>query len=370
MPYAVEPEIIVPGEVPAANKREVYLIMNSVNVKSLPNNEPLAVADIKIDLDEDSYSWKISASVLNQQSVNLMKPDANGYKEIEVSINGHVWIFFITVWQCSRSVSKNKLDKKYQVTGYSRTQYLGQPYAPKRTKSIGNTTAVQAATAELAGTGFTLNWNVADLPDWVMPESVFSYQELTPLQVIKRLANTVGAVVLPAMAADELTIIPRDRIAPWDMELATIDRTIHENQILSEGGTLQSRTKINAVRVSGEQQGVDMNVVRQGTSGDVAGSDVVDGWLSASEANESRGRAVIAASGNVEINTLELAVPETASQPGLLLPGLYVEVQHNEASNNYRAKVASVSISVPGRGLVKVRQSVVLQRSVAWESVA
>ena len=370
LPYAVEPEIIVPGEVPDANKREVYLIMNSVNVKSLPNNEPLAVADIKIDLDEDSYSWKISASVLNQQSVNLMKPDANGYKEIEVSINGHVWIFFITVWQCSRSVSKNKLDKKYQVTGYSRTQYLGQPYAPKRTKSIGNTTAVQAATAELAGTGFTLNWNVADLPDWVMPESVFSYQELTPLQVIKRLANTVGAVVLPAMAADELTIIPRDRIAPWDMELATIDRTIHENQILSEGGTLQSRTKINAVRVSGEQQGVDMNVVRQGTSGDVAGSDVVDGWLSASEANQSRGRAVIAASGNVEINTLELAVPETASQPGLLLPGHYVEVQHNEASNNYRAKVASVSISVPGRGLVKVRQSVVLQRSVAWESVA
>lgn len=369
LPYAVEDEVIVPGELPAANKKEVYLIVNNVNIKSLPGNEPLAVADIKIDLDEDAYSWKFSAAVLNQQSVDLMKPDATGYKEVEVSINGHVWIFFITAWQRSKSVSGNKLDKKYQVSGYSRTQYLGQPYAPKRTKSIGSTTAVQAAIAELTGTGFTLNWDVSQLQDWQMLDSAFSYQELTPLQVIKRLATAVGAVVLPAMAADELTVVPRHRIAPWDLSVAGIDRTIHENQILSEGGTLLPQPKINAVRVSGERHGVDMNITRQGTAGDMPGADVVDAWLSAVEANTNRGRAEIADSGNVEVNTLELAIPESAAQPGLLLPGLYVAVQHADSLKDYKGRVASVSILVPGRGLAKVRQGVVVKRPVAWESV-
>ena len=369
LPYAVEDEIIVPGDVPDANKKEVYLIVNNVNIKSLPGNEPLAVADIKIDLDEDAYSWKFSATVLNQQSVDLMKPDVSGYKEVEVSINGHVWVFFVTTWQRSQSVSGNKLDKKYQVSGYSRTQYLGQPYAPKRTKSIGSTTAVQAAIAELIGTEFTLNWDVSGLQDWQMLDSAFSYQELTPLQVIKRLASVVGAVVLPAMASDELTVVSRHRIAPWDLAIANIDRTIHENQVLSEGGTLLPQPKINAIRVSGERHGVDMNITRQGTAGDMPGADVVDAWLSAAEANTSRGRAEIADSGNVEVNTLELAIPESAAQPGLLLPGLYVAVQHMNSLKDYKGRVASVSISVPGRGLAKVRQNVVVRRSVAWEAV-
>ncbi|MBL4796740.1 MAG: hypothetical protein JKY50_04965 [Oleispira sp.] len=369
LPYFVEPEVVVPGEVPDANKQEVYIIVNNVNVKALPGNEPLAFADIKIDLDEDSCSWKISAAVLNQQSVELVKPNESGFKEIEVSINGHVWIFFINTWQRSRSVIGNTLDKKYQVSGYSRTQYLGEPYAPKRTKSIGSTTAVQAAGEELVGTGFTLDWNVTDLPDWSMPASVFSYQELTPLQVIKRLASTVGALVLPSMVSDRLTVIPKDRIAPWELATATIDRTIHENQILTDGGTRQPRQKLNSVRVSGEHQGVDMNITRQGTAGDSPGSDVVDAWISAAEANTSRGRAEIADSGDIETYTMELAIPETASQPGLLLPGLYVAVQHKNSVNDYRAKVTAISISVPGRGLVKVRQNIVLQRPVAWEVV-
>lgn len=369
LPYAVEPEVVVPGTGPDANKQEVYIIVNNVSVKSLPGNEPLNIADIKIDLDEDSCSWKFSAAVLNQQSVELMKPNESGFKDIEVSINGHVWIFFINTWQRSRSISGNTLDKKYQVSGYSRTQYLGEPYAPKRTKSIGSTTAVQAAGEELVGTGFTLDWNISDLPDWSMPSSVFSYQELTPLQVIKRLASTVGALLLPSMASDELTVMPKDRIAPWELATAIIDRTIHENQILTDGGSRQPRQKLNSVRVSGEHQGVDMNVTRQGTAGDSPGSDVVDAWISAAEANTSRGRAEIADSGDIETYTLELAIPETGSQPGLLLPGLYVAVQHENSVNDYRAKVTAVSISVPGRGLVKVRQNIALQRPVAWEVV-
>ena len=368
LPYAVEEEIIVPGEVPDANKKEVYLIVNNVNVFALPNNEPLAFADIKIDLDLDSYSWKLSADVLNQQSIDLIKPDATGNKEVAVEINGHRWSFFVPAWSSSRSISGNALNKRYSIAAYSRAQYLGLPYAPKRTRSIGNTTAVQAATDELMGTGFTLNWDVAQLPDWVMPNSVFSYQELAALPVIKKLASTVGAVVQPAMDADTITVQPRYKVAPWDLALATVDRTIHENQILSEGGALVSNTKINGVFVSGESEGVGLNVSRQGTAGDVLGADVVDAWLSAIEANTSRGRAEIAATADRINHSLELAIPESSAQPGLLMPGMIVEVQFNDASKNYRGYVQNNAISVPGRGLSKCRQSVTIEQPVGWES--
>lgn len=177
----------------------------------------------------------------------LIKPDATGNKEVAVEISGYRWSFFVPAWSSSRSISDNALNKRNSIAAYSRAQYLGLPYAPKRTRSIGNTTAVQAATDELMGTGFTLNWDVAQLPDWVMPNSVFSYQELAALPVIKKLANTVGAVVQPSMDADTITVQPRYKVAPWDLATATVDRTIHENQILSEGGALVSNAKINGV---------------------------------------------------------------------------------------------------------------------------
>ncbi|MDO6805159.1 hypothetical protein Q4595_22095, partial [Wenyingzhuangia sp. 1_MG-2023] len=117
----------------------------------------------------------------------LLTPDATGRKELAIIINGHRWEFFIAKTAQSKTVS-DQLNKRFTVTGYSRSQYLAEPYAPARTKSIGTTTAVQAATAELTGTGFTLDWNVTDLPDWTLPNAAFSYQSLAPMAVIKRLA--------------------------------------------------------------------------------------------------------------------------------------------------------------------------------------
>ncbi len=45
-----------------------------------------------------------------------------------------------------------------------------------------------------------------------------------------------------------------------------------------------------------------------------AGAVAVDSWLSAIEANTSRGRAEIAASGDRINHSLELAIPESSAQ--------------------------------------------------------
>src|SRR5690606_32448748 len=138
--------------------------------------------------------------------------------------------------------------------------------------------------------------------------------ELTPLQAIRRLAAAVGAVVQPAMAADTLIVRPRYAVLPWDLWAADMNRTIHENQILSEGGTLETRPLINAVYVTGEREGVALSATRLGTAGDQPGPDVVDAWLTEQPANAARAAQEIAASGDRIIHTLELAIPETSAQ--------------------------------------------------------
>ncbi|MED5441315.1 MAG: hypothetical protein VYA77_08355 [Pseudomonadota bacterium] len=367
LPYLVEPPVIPGGPISEPNAREVHILMNQVDVISLPDETPLSVADISMSLDDDSFSWRFSCDVLNDASIALLKPDASGNKELAVIVNGHRWEFFVASWGRSRVVNGNKLDKRFTVSGYSRSQYLALPYAPKRTRSISSTTAVQAATNELFGTGYTLNWNTSDLPDWSMPGATFSYQELAPLQVIKRLAATAGAVVQPALATDEITVRPRYWPAPWELASATMDKTIHESQILSEGGQLEYRDQINSVFVSGESAGVSATITRYGTAGDVPGQDIVEPWLTAQEANVSRGRQEIAAGGDRVIHTLGLAIPEGTAEPGLLLPGQTVAVVYDDEALSYRGYVMAVSISVPGNGLAQIIQTVTIEQPVGWE---
>lgn len=368
LPYKTEQPPLEPGGWPEPNYSKVNIIVNSVNAYALPDMQPLAMADISLQLDADSYSWRFSAEVLNSTSVALLKPDSSGYRQALIEINGHQWVVFITQWDRSRKISGNSLERRFAVSGYSRTQYMGLPFAPQRTRSIGNTTAVQAATDELLGTGFTLDWDNALLPDWAMPNASYSYQELAPLQAIKRLADAVGAVVQPAMSSDTVIVRPRYAVLPWNLWATNMDSTIHENQILSEGGTLETRPQINAVFVSGEREGVALAATRLGTAGDQPGADVVDPWLTAQSANASRAAQEMAASGDRIIHSLELAIPETSAQPGLLLPGKTVAVVYNDTALTYRAYVQSVRISAPARGSARVRQAVTLEQPIAWES--
>ncbi len=368
LPFVIDPTIITPGEFPEPDAAEVHIIMNSVNVYDVATGTALAVADIKIELDEDSYSWVLTAAVLNEASKALLKADSNGMKELVVEINGHQWLFFIPMYGHSKSIDDSKLNKTYTITGYSRTQYLAAPYAPKRTRSIGTTTAVQAVTDELNGTGFSLVWDTADLTDWPMNNAVYSYQETACLSAIKKVAEAVGAVIYPAPAADQITVRPRRVVAPWELAEADTDRTIHESQILGESCSYEINTLINAIWVSGEQEGCSYDAILDGTAGDEPGDDVTHIYLTALEANQARARQEIAGGGNNEIYTLELAIPESSSQPGLLVPGLTVAVSHDDSGKDWRGYVTALSVSAAGRGGAKVRQSVTIRRPIGWEA--
>lgn len=369
LPYTVEPYVPEPGDIPAPNAAKVHIIMNSIRVRSLPGNQPLAVADIRIHADRSTFSWSIGFSALTQGTIDLLKPTADGPAQFAIEINGHTWVGFVDSVQGSESVSDDRYERRHSVKAYSLSQFMAAPYAPKRTKSIGSTSAVQAAIAELTGTGFSLNWNIALLPDWAMPNASFSYQEQSPIQVIKRLAEAAGGMVLPGMNANELTVLPKYKVLPWQLLTADMDRSIHESQMENLSFSEQPGRKINSVMVSGEREGVALIVNRHGTPGDKPGADIINPFLTALDANKSRGAQEIAASGRRVEYSFSTALPEGAdTQPGLLLPGQTLAVVHDESSKDFRCYVDSLTITAPCRGSADVYQQVVLDRPIEWEA--
>jgi len=372
LPYKVDPPLIPGAPVLEPDIRETYITMNSVNVVALPGNEPLAVVDVKLDLDKKSAAWKCSFSVLNSASAALIEPTAAGQKEVAITINGWRWECFIDSVPESKSFSGDTLNHRYTASGYSRSQYLGNPYAPLRSASAATTTAVQAVTDELFGTGFTLDWDTARLPDWTLASNSFSYQGLTPLQVITKMAGAVGAIVQPGMSTDTITVRPEYYPLPWGLSSSTQDHSISEHQIETFDKTRVYNKLINAVVVSGEQDvsgAVSLTVTRAGTAGDTFGDDVSDAWLTSFDANKSRGAQAIAASGVRMRYTLSTAVPESiTTEPGIILPGQTLAVIYDDTAQSFRAYVDSVSISAPGNGLANVTQTVVLDRPIEWEA--
>ncbi len=341
--------------------RESYLLMNTINVVTLPDRTPIDLRNLDISLDIDSFSWRCSGELWGAASLALVEPDQNGAKQIEADINGWKWIFMVERYTGNRRFGQ----EHYTIHGTSRTQLLAAPYAPQRSKSsTSDLNAKQAISEELTNTGFTAsypNLNDYTTPDWIIPGGTFSYQHQTAMQVIVRLASTAGSVVVPSRAADSLNIQPRYPASPWAWDSATMDSIIPASLVISLSASWRPEPQYNAVYVSGTHTGVAVNVTRTGTPGDAPAPDILEDWLTATESNTERGRNELAKGGHQSITTLEIPLTDTSTAPGLIEPGQLVEVQDNTsgAIGNWRGLCLGTSIRAEGS---RVTQSIELER--------
>ena len=330
----VEP---LPLSPPVPDDKECYLLMNTVNAIRLPDNEPLELLDITIDLDIDSFSWQLSASVANRAVLALIEPDQNGTKDIKVTINGWDWVFMIDRYDTERSFNS----ERYSITGESRTKLLGAPYAPLRSKTeAADISAKQAAQAELTNTGFTLTWDSTEswnTPDWILPGGTFSYVDETAVQVIARVATSAGAILLPEPDSDTLVLQPRYRISPWNWleDTTPIDHAIPESMVLTMSVEWSPEPENNAVYVSGTYTGVAVEVKRTGTAGDRPAPDIVEDWLTEVDVNKERGRNVLSAGGQQSIVSMDIPLTVKGQPPGLVTPGRLVEVMETDSDKSW-----------------------------------
>lgn len=237
-----------------------------------------------------------------------------------------------------------------------------RPYAPPRTNlNSAPLNAAQAAEAELRATGFVLTWSATD---WTFPAGAYSYQGQTAMQVIARLAETVGAVVRPARDADALEVLPRYPVEPWNWDDSTtpINRIIPPAMMTDLNGEWTPQPAWNACYVSGTSQGVSMLVRRAGSAGDNPAPDVLDDWITGQEANRARGVHELSKGGNIEIVgfTLPLFPASDDHGVGLVLPAQLCRVP--EEAGTWVGLCLSVEITAEGTGAARVWQNLKLER--------
>ena len=361
LPYPVEPNPVDPTDPPA--RKIVYLIMNTLQITDIATGTPLDIQGVSISIDIDSLSWMFSGTVYGQGTLDLVRPDESGMKDMSVTINTHEWVFSI-----ERYTSDEKFPtSKFSISGVSRTQYMAAPFAPIRsyTNTIA-TTAAQAANAELESTGFTLIWPTGgdgDLPDWIIPTGALSYRDKTPAQVVAQIVTAAGGVMIPSMDADSWTIQPRYKSSPWQWDSVVPDTAIYIGMVRSRSARYEPAPAYDSCFVSGVSQGVSVDVQRTGSGGLNPMPDILDDLITATAPAISRGRNELSASGNKVVETLSVLIPEQGAAPGILIPGKIIKVTHDDSAKDYVALVIANSISVQKAGGAEIYQSVTLERS-------
>lgn len=311
------------------------IMLPTASIVKLPGREPIEAGNIGLDLDIDSWAWSLRATV-PAASLAMIQPDGNGPAEIEINLSGHIWTMLVEGFEESREFGS----AAYTVHGRSTAAYLAAPYAPARTwTQNAERTSRQLADEELINTGWTLDWNTTD---WLVPGGVFSYDSLTPLDAIGRIAASVGSVILPHASAKTLTIQPRYRFNVWNLDLAASNAVLDPSILTGISLQWSPSPKYNGVYTSGQSQGVVVFAKRAGTSGNLLAQQAVDALITTPQAGLERGRQALNAAGNKSRVSVSLPLTNSGTLPGLVQPGDVCEV--NEPTP-WKGIVTAVSIT-------------------------
>lgn len=361
-PHGTEPNVPDNPEPDEPQDKRTYIIVNSSSLIAVASGQPLEFQDLTIQLDVDSYTWSMSAAILNRASMDQIRPTADGPAEVLATINGHQWSFLVESYSADNRFAR----ERYQIQGVSRTQLLAAPYAPRRTGWIANATNMQQIIAQqLEFTGFSTTLQ-SGLTDYVVPAGAWGYTEKTALQVIAELAGALGAVVVPDPTEDELHIRHRyKQTPPWlydSLQASEIDAIIQDTMVISYASRWDPQPEYNGVFVSGITHGVAIQVNRNGAAGDLAAPDVFDTLNVDTNQCRYRGMAILGASGPQEIVSIETILP-TSGSPGLILPAQVVEYRDTRTpANTWRGNVLGVQIACSRPGTGRVKQTVHVER--------
>lgn len=333
----------------------VYTMLNTTSLTRLPERTPVDITSMTISTDWDSLYWTFSATVGSDAALALLEPTEDGPIIVEAAINGHLWKLQAESWTTGHTFGR----KSRSISGRSLSAQLGAPMAEIRTYTETNQrTAAQLIAYELEDTGWSA---VMNIDDWLVPANVHSYQDQTPMAVIKMIADTCRAMVQTSMAAETLAIKPRYRVKPWLLAAATPDIIIPASMAGKVDGGWDERPFFNSVFVAGEAGGISATVTREGSAGDLSAPMITSKLITAVEPATALGIAVLGGSGKWSKHRIELPVFTPPAVPGIILPGSIIE--YNLGTSSWRGFVSAVSAtSQRTKEGLKVRQTIDVER--------
>jgi hypothetical protein len=348
-----------PGLPPAAFQilpARFYMTTNTVFAQLLPSLAEVPIdSGATISQDVGSYAWTLSASG-PASLYNQLAPLPGEPKIIRLTINGIQFVFQLDSPKRTHSFGETKVS----ITGRSVTASLGAGFARESTRlSTAPFTAQQLAALAIDGSGITLDWGIED---WLVPAGAWSHTG-TPLAAVQAIAEAAGGYVQSHRSLAQLQVrhpypllpggIPG---GPWNWNSAfPADVQLAPDAIISSSLEVRPAAAINAVYVSGAEQGVLALVKRAGSAGDKLAQMVVDQLITANETATQRGTAIVGAAGDKVMHQLELPVLTGAGQPGILSTDQLIEVTDLVP---WRGRVRAVSVTHDWPSL---RQSVLLE---------
>lgn len=348
---------------PAVPALPWYFIVNSVNLTRVADGEPIEVFSANVGIDRGSWSWSFSAQIA-YRDLEKVEPTISGPVEVDLEINGHHWRFLVEEYDTGESFPT----KAAAIRGRSLSALLEDPYAFKRS-FIQNTemTTVQLAQAELdlpsSATGFSLDWQLVDELGWLVPANSWSYNDLTPIQAIKEIAESVGGYIQSHHLLKVLRVLPAYPVAPWNWSATPADLSIPKTLITRRNLSWTERPAYNGARVIGENTGVNALIRLTGTLGDFEAQAYIHQLITANEAATAKGIDILGQGGKqAEVNLDMPMHPDL----GLLLPGMLIEVTNGgygpEAPWKGLMRAVSIATTRAATGELTVNKTITLER--------
>lgn len=341
------PWIIVPD-------KRFYRVFNAISVVRLPDRTPLPVTSLAIRTDADSWCWSLSANLSGSDAWSLIAPQAPAFlpREIEATVNGHVFGFLIDTPNLARQFGKTGLT----ITGRSRSAWLAAPFLAPTSGVVANPrTAQQIGEEALDNTGWTLDWG---LPEWLVPGGLLAYSG-TPMDRLIQITAPVDGCLLTDPSEQIIRAYLRYPSPSWDWDSLVPDVGIPESALISWQQQPDNRELYNGVYVSGTTYGALAHCVVTGSAGDLQAPMVADPLLCdvTGVAATARAISILSQSGTgYSIAAACLLTPFGGPGPGLLLPGQLVSL------GGIKGRVRSVEIAATWSDKLTVRQTLAIER--------
>lgn len=344
--------------------------VHNITAELLPQvgNSPGVFIDIpSVTVAADIGSFCRSFSAVGHISLfDQLAPVGGLPQRIRITLDGIAFVFVVGLVRETEAFGKRGV----QFSGHSVTKLLSDPYARAGTWFNSTAqTAQQLAENVLQYTGVTLDWGVTD---WLVPAGAWSHHG-TPLSAVQSIAASIGGYVQSHRTEPVLQVRhPYPLLAgglpggPWNWYAAgvTPDVSLASEALMTIGTERRDGADLNAVDVSGSNQGVWRKVKRIGTAGEkTPGSPVVDPLITTDEAASQRGLSILGAAGAKHFIDFELPILTGIGQPGILEVGqlaLVNQINHLGQTTPWRGRLRGVSASASFGG--RVRQTVNVER--------
>lgn len=328
----------------------IYRVLHDVSVIDLRDSTPVEFDTMSLSCDDGSVCWTLNAS----GALDLFQRMTTGdIPVLEVTINGNVWRFVIEGVRRNRAFQGSGVD----LTGRSQTIVAGEPYQfPENWVNDGPATAQQIMAQAQIYSGLEIDWQI---DDWLVPNRAWSFSG-TPLAVVQRVAESVGAVLRSDRLENRISVLPRYRTLPneWREQIPEVE--IHLDASMTDSWERADRPAYNGVFVSGRVDGAIALVYLAGTQGERLAPMVTDDLLTEAAALRQRGESVLGAGGPQATVRMTLPVLNDPGFPGVFEINWLCRIV--EPGKTWYGVVRAVSVDV---GFPSVTQTITLEHHTA-----